>query len=112
MDDNAVLELDGHRLVVQLHQEPVKAQFPPKSTPIRAKNCTKQISEVDRIYGKEDELGVLAYLMSFILEALGGGRRGRGKARDAGELLPRANSERGRRHITPSRYAVKVMGWA
>jgi hypothetical protein len=81
MDDSAVLELDSHRLVVQLHQEPAKAQSPPKSARIRAKNCTKRISEVDRIYGKEYEPGVLDYLTSFILEALGGGRRGGGKAR-------------------------------
>ena len=49
MDDGAILELDGHRLVVQLHQEPTKAQSPTKSAPIRARlHQTDQRSEANR----------------------------------------------------------------
>jgi len=49
VDDGAILELDGHRLVVQLHQEPTKAQSPTKSAPIRARlHQTDQRSEANR----------------------------------------------------------------
>jgi hypothetical protein len=78
MDDSAVLELDGHRLVVQLHQEPANPRPNPHRF-VRKFHQTSQRSEPNR--GKVDEPGMLAYLTSFILEALGGGRRGGGKAR-------------------------------
>ena len=89
----------------------------PRPNPHRfVRDCTKQIREVKRIEGKENQQRMLAYLTSFFLEALGGGRRGGGKARVfAGELLPRADSERGRRHKTPYRSAVRVrngLQWA
>jgi hypothetical protein len=46
VDDSAVLELDSHRLVVQLHQEPAQEATP---RPNPGGNCTKQISERKRI---------------------------------------------------------------
>jgi hypothetical protein len=46
VDDSAVLELDSHRLVVQLHQEPAQAATP-RTNP--GGNCTKQISERKQI---------------------------------------------------------------
>jgi hypothetical protein len=94
--DGAVLELDGHRFVVQLHQEPVKAQPPDQIRTNSGENCTKRISRVNRIEEKEGKKGMLAYLTSFILEPLGGRLGAEVKLGFfAGELLPRADSERG-----------------
>ena len=70
--DGAVLEFDGHRFVVQLHQEPVKAQSPAQVRTNSGENCTKRISGVNRIEEKEGKKGMMAYLTSFILEPLGG----------------------------------------
>jgi hypothetical protein len=72
VDDGAILELDGHRVVVQLHQEPAQA---PVSRPNPHEFGRKLHQTDQRTEGKRgrNESGV-AYLTSFILEA--SGRRG------------------------------------
>jgi hypothetical protein len=85
VDGGAVLQLDGDRLVVQLHQEPAAKQTRQNQYRIWRKNFTKQISEERQSETnlKEEGGGGEQYLTSFIVAAAGRRKRRRTESRES-----------------------------